>query len=148
MDQTDLNLDDDLPGPFSISGRRRAQPPMAKVNEVSTRLVLVDQGHARRAGVALHGSVQAMQEIAQDAHEATIEKYFDKLDQCKYNGKRRCQSPLGLRPYDDDKENPHRHVAIVRVPWLDEASDQAVFGFTCPLCDYGAPENYVQYGAI
>lgn len=72
------------------------------------RVTLVDSESARRAGIALHGSVSAMKQYV---------------------------SSMGAQdPSDDESRNPFRFMAVVRTPWLNKSSQELEWGFHCIGC--------------
>ena len=73
--------------------------------KVRAHLALVDSDCARRAGIAMHGSVSAMEQ---------------------------CVSSMAAQdPFDGKSGNPLRFMVIVRTPWLNKSSQELESGFHC-----------------
>ena len=86
-----------IPGTYSTCGKIFRGP-----------LSLVDFDCARHAGIALHGSVSAM------------EQYVSNLP--------------APNPTDWRQGNPLRFMAIVRTPWFNRSSQELEWGFHCKAC--------------
>ena len=86
-----------IPGKYSVLGKISRE-----------HLSLVDFDSARRAGIALHGSVSAM------------EQYVSSMPAPK--------------PFDEMTWNPLRFMAIVRTPWFNRSSQELEWGFHCIAC--------------
>lgn len=103
-----------LPTMKSIPG---TYSPRQKI--VRAHLTLVDFDCARRAGIALHGSVSAM------------EQYVSSMPAPKTRARR--------QPFDGKSENPLRFMAIVRTPWFNRSSQEPEWGFCCIACQKYRP---------
>jgi hypothetical protein len=99
-----------------------------------TKRKLVDSRSARDAGISLHGSWKAMEE----------HKRNPKLKETKAReaGQRTAvqigpfQRPTNTLDFHDMKSSDqYRHVAIVRVPWLDQSARKLERGFYCLGCE-------------
>ena len=86
-----------IPGKYSVLGKISRE-----------HLSLVDLDSARRAGIALHGSVSAM------------EQYVSSMPAPK--------------PFDEMTWNPLRFMAIVQTPWFNRSSQELEWGFHCIAC--------------
>ena len=86
-----------IPGKYSVLGKISRE-----------HLSLVDFDSARRAGIALHGSVSAM------------EQYVSSMPAPK--------------AFDGISGNPLRFMAIVRTPWFNKSSQELEWGFHCIAC--------------
>lgn len=105
--------------------------------DIRTRLTLVDSACARQAGIALHGSVSAMEQHATDVAS---------MRRLAYAAKRMLKAEGALIPtphrpppakaYDGRETNPRRFLAIVRAPWLDLRTRSLEWGFHCLSCLY------------
>ena len=93
-----------LPTMRSIPGKYNATDGKISRGHLS----LVDFDSARRAGIALHGSVSAM------------EQYVSSMPAPK--------------AFDGISGNPLRFMAIVRTPWFNKSSQELEWGFHCIAC--------------
>ncbi|KAM3551760.1 hypothetical protein MY1884_007562 [Beauveria asiatica] len=91
----------------------RAVPGIYSPNEnkFATRMALVDYEAARRAGIALYGSLTAMKRRVRDSGNES------KAD-----------------PFDGKSGNPLRFAAIVQLPWLNRTTEIMDPGFHCLGC--------------
>lgn len=105
--------------------------------DLRTRLTLVDSESARRAGIALHGSVSAMEqhasEMAYKRRRAYAAKRELKAEGALIPTPRR---PRPTRAYGVREADPRRFLAIVRAPWLDLRTRSLEWGFHCLSCLY------------
>ncbi|KAG6884914.1 hypothetical protein C0993_007281 [Termitomyces sp. T159_Od127] len=89
--------------------------------KVRAQITLVDSDCARRAGIALHGSVSAMEQYVSNISTAAPD------------------------PFDGKSGNSFRLMAIVRTPWLDKSSQKLEWGFHCTGCQecyYSRPLHF------
>lgn len=109
----------------------RVMPGIYSPNEKKAlECVLVDYKSARCAGIAFHGSLDAMEKYV--SH-----KKDQKITAALNSGAiaRRIPPPYRTYPYDEQSGNPRRFVAIVRVPWLNRALQEVEWGFHCLGCE-------------
>ena len=102
-----------------------------------THTILVDYESALCAGVALHGSLTAMNEYVSDKEARKFQAYHARrmaATQQSASITRCIRRPAMGDPFDGYSENPFRYVAIVRVPWLSKASKEVDWGFHCIGC--------------
>ncbi|KAK4227885.1 hypothetical protein QBC38DRAFT_363203 [Podospora fimiseda] len=90
------------------------------MKRLQSRSVLVDYECARQAGIALYGSVGAMQKHAQQKRRENFSA-----------GGKSIIDSISLGDYELD---PVRFVAIVEAPWLNKSSQQVDWGFYCAGC--------------
>lgn len=89
------------------------------------RSTLVDYEAALRAGVARHGSLEAMLRYVSNAEVIRNASAIGRL-----SGR-----PPASDPFDGCSGNPFRFVAITRIPWLNRASQEVEWGFHCIGCE-------------
>lgn len=96
------------------------------VREVGTpSSVRVDYESALRAGIARHGSMEAMEKYVTDPE--IQEALPDRVEEM-------VRRPHGYHRQDFTNGNPHRFAAVVRVPWLSPTSGEVEWGFHCRGC--------------
>ncbi|KAK5997052.1 hypothetical protein PT974_02403 [Cladobotryum mycophilum] len=118
--------------------RMSAIPGIYSPNEKkATRCVLVDYDSARCAGISLYGSLEAMENYVSDRAEQKHQEYLGKVAAAHESGSstRHLRTPPAMDPFDGCSGNPHRFVAITRVPWLNEVSREVERGFHCVGCE-------------
>ena len=118
-----------LPGTYS---------PQKKQLRVATKFV--DFESARNAGIALHGSIAAMERYASDKLD---EKLYHYQMRVRENLKsfmdpyHRVRRPRTEDPVDRKTGNPFRFMAVVATPWLNRVSQKPEWGYYCAGClDY------------
>lgn len=106
------------------------------------KCVLVDPRSAFEAGIALHGSISAMEESVADLETRREAAYQMRIS--KHLEQDKSQERLPRRPPNDPVDgrsgNPYRFVAISSVPWFDKASKGPNWGFHCIACTKKDPE--------
>ncbi|KXN82004.1 hypothetical protein AN958_03302 [Leucoagaricus sp. SymC.cos] len=115
---------DGLPRMKSIPGLYT--PRQEKVCE---RRNLVDPESARNTGIALHGSVQAMEQFVLQVAVKRLQAYDERAKIIA-----RPRRPRTEDPFDAKTRNPSRFMAIVKAPWLDRMSQMLEWGFHCVGC--------------
>jgi len=100
------------------------------------RLTLVDYDYARRAGIALHGSVTAMEKHVSDIAGQKLQRYRERLSQRPTSPSApTTRRPRTEGPFDGKSGNPLRFMAIVRTPWLNRISQDVELGSYCIGCE-------------
>ena len=113
-----------IPGKYTMSERR-----------VRMRIPLVDFDRAFHAGVALHGSTDAMEKYVSDRAAQSLQIYNERSSQGATSiSNRRFRRPPTKDPLDAMGGNTLRFMAIVRVPWLNRTSQELEWGFHCSGC--------------
>ncbi|KAL7927972.1 hypothetical protein ACQKWADRAFT_278365 [Trichoderma austrokoningii] len=108
----------------------RAIPGIYSPDEKKTaRYVLFDYESALCAGVAFHGSFDAMNKFVSHKEAQRV-----KTAQNPGPVARRIRQRLLNEPHDRQSGNPLRFVAITRVPWLNKALQELEWGFYCIGC--------------
>lgn len=101
-----------------------------------TRLLLIDSESARRAGVARHGSVLAMEQHVARAASKSLEEYHKRVSQ-KAAG---VPGPVPRQPPSamvrgKRTGDARRFMAAVHAPWVDMPTNSAEWGFHCVGCE-------------
>lgn len=105
------------------------------VKKKAKQRILVDYESALNAGIALHGSSSAMQQHVSEMEAQRLQAYYAKVAAMQQSGSNvRIRRPRTREPHDGQSENPHRFVAIVRLPWLNKTSQGVEWGFHCLAC--------------
>lgn len=122
-----------VPGTYSPNRKNISKPD-----------TLVDHEHARLAGINLHGSLAAMEQYVSQKQARMLEAYNARQTERDSRGRpvRARRRPPALDPFDGQSGNPHRFVAIARVPWLDRASRRVERGFYCVGCEKSSRKPY------
>lgn len=141
LDRSILNT---LPRMRSIPGKYANNPKKCR-----ERLTLVDPESARRAGIALHGSVAAMEDHAWDIAGQKMLRYEVRLAQLSagLSGSSTTRRPRIEGPFDRESDNPLRFMAIVHMPWLNRTTQDIELGSFCVGCEgsYNAHRNKPMY---
>ena len=109
-----------------------------------TRLTLIDHEAAREAGIAVHGSMDAMVRHTSETTSKRLEQYESR------KSSRRADGPNMRRPrseddFDGHSSNPRRFLGIVRVPLLNACTGFPECVFHCIACrtyHYGRPLHW------
>ncbi len=103
-------------------------------------LTLFDQDSARSMGIAVHGTIEKMEEhVASTA----LQRWSDYEEK---KSKKRGKEPSRPRvegPSDEYGGNPQRYMAVVSIPYYDAQTKLAESGFLCSGC---RNEPAYQYG--
>lgn len=122
-----------LPSMRSIPGTY--SPNKKKCRE---RLALVDSESAYRAGIALHGSIGAMEQHVSNLNAQKLQEFNKRTSQATADGSglttRRVRRPQTVDLFDGRIGNPIRFMAIVRMPWFNRVSQELEWGFHCRGC--------------
>ncbi len=105
--------------------------------QIRQRLLLVDSESARRAGVALYGSSEAMDQYVSDVLAQDQQKYNKRISRASVERSgTRIRQPRQPRVKDplDGEDNPLRFMAVVRMPWMNRDSPILESGFHCSGC--------------
>lgn len=103
---------------------------------VRTRLTLVDPDSARRAGIALHGSVSAMEQYVSAMASKKLEEYRKRVaSKAASAPDSTSRRPRSEDSFDGQMSNPRRFMAVVRTPWLDLRTKSLEWGFHCVGCE-------------
>lgn len=109
---------DTLPHMMSVPVSYGTCSPAGK--KAPKSLALVGRESAYHAGIALHGSLDAMEEYVVKQADDEIQKYKQRLSRAAAEGPRpttRCRRQLGTEDvFDGLAGNPIRFIAIVRMP--------------------------------
>ncbi|KAK3333802.1 hypothetical protein B0T19DRAFT_419186 [Cercophora scortea] len=129
----------DLPQMKTVPGTY--SPNRKKILKSDT---LVDHECARLAGINLYGSLAAMEQSVLQKQARMLEAYNARQTGRDSSGRpvRARRRPPALDPFDGQSGNPHRFVAIARVPWLDRASRRVERGFYCVGCEKSSRKPY------
>lgn len=122
----DLHQMKTTPGTYSPNRKKVLKPG-----------TLLDHEHVRLAGINLHGSLAAMEQYVAQKQARMLEAYNAAQTEQDSSGPpaRARRRPPALDSFDGRSGNPHRFVAIARVPWLDRASRRVERGFYCVGCE-------------
>lgn len=99
----------------------------------STRTILFDHSAARQAGIALHGTVSAMEKYASDMAAKKMEVYLTKTSLHTTPGRAR-RPPRTEDEFDGYSSNPKRFMAIICAPYLDARLGTPDWGSHCLAC--------------
>jgi hypothetical protein len=100
------------------------------------RFTLVDYDCARHAGIALHGSVTAMDKHVSDIAGQKLWRYGERLSQRSTGpSASTTRRPRTESPFDGESGNPLRFMAIVRTPCLNRISKDVEQGSYCIGCE-------------
>jgi hypothetical protein len=101
---------------------------------MSKRYTLFDHDAAREAGLALHGSENAMAQRAAAILSEKMDRYESRISQRKAGTRTTTpRKPPNSDDLDKGPLNPRRFMAIVRAPSLDRTG-ALEWGFHCPAC--------------
>ena len=127
------NIIESLPRMWSLPGTYSPN-----VKKVPKRVSLVDSESASHAGIALHGSLEAMEKYVADQTNQKILQYKERLSYAAQYGFGTKMSiprpPMTEDIFDGKSGNPFRFMAVVRMPWLDRARQELEWGFHCQGC--------------
>lgn len=114
------------------------------------RVALVDSEVARQAGIAFHGSSDAMEQYVSKRRAKIIANYENKLRQGPNNLAAKLRKPA-CPPYANHLDgkgcNPYRFMSAIRVPRLDRITGTVEWGVSCEGCRKGNQFNRV-YGRL
>lgn len=110
---------------------------------------LVDYESAYQAGISIHGSPIAMARYADAQRAQRHQQYKENASQSQSAGDEFGTAFLRLIRFgyeqvesDDQRSGePHRFMAIVRIPWLKETSPEVVRGLHCIKCAQARSED-------
>jgi hypothetical protein len=108
-----------IPGTYATGGKK-----------VREGRYLVDMENARSAGIALHGSIPAMEQFVSQMAVKKLEEFGRRAKTGA-----RSRRPRTEDPFDRKAGNPLRFMAVVRLPWLDKTSQRLEWGFHCIGCE-------------
>lgn len=115
-------------GTYSLNGKK-----------VRNRVALVDRESVYHAGIALHGSLNAMEQYVANKADHELQKYNKRLSRAAAAEGLGLTAPCPRRlgtgdVFDGLAGNPMRFLAIVRMPWFNKASQKPEWGFHCIGC--------------
>lgn len=124
------------PNLVASSPHMRSIPGYYSPNEKISRarLTLVDFEFARRAGIALHGSVSLMEQHVSHLANKRLEKYHERLSRRVAGAEPNPRRPPSGDAWDGRSSNPRRFMAIVHAPWLNLRTKSLEWGFHCVGC--------------
>ncbi|KAL4891353.1 hypothetical protein BDV59DRAFT_182300 [Aspergillus ambiguus] len=102
------------------------------------RETLFDYSAARQAGIAVHGTVESMEEYASGMVSKRLENYNSKLSLRRTDGTH-LRPPRYEDSFDGHCSNPRRFMAIIRAPFMNERMVSPEWGLHCIACK---PHHY------
>lgn len=100
-----------------------------------TRVTLVDREVAHQAGLAHHGSEDAIEDHVKTNQERLWAKYNTrKVRDAVNGGNTKVRRPTYIEPPDRRQDNARRFMAIIRAPFINKASMTAEEGRHCRGC--------------
>ena len=111
-----------IPGLYSPKGKK-----------VRDRITLVDRESARQAGITLHGTATAMDRyVFEEQRKLGRRANWDMWD---WHNVRVGPAVFRLRIRNPRIGDPVRFMAVVRMPWMNKASQGLEMGFHCKACE-------------
>lgn len=111
-----------LPGRYSPRGIKCRQ-----------RETLFDYSAARQTGIAVHGTIRAMEEYTSEMASKRLDVYNTKLSLRGTNGTN-MRPPRSGDSFDGRCSNPKRFMGIIRAPFFSIQTAFADWGFHCVAC--------------
>lgn len=108
------------------------------------REALYDYAAARQTGIAVHGSINAMEEHASEMARKQLEVYNTKLS-LRRPTRTNLRLPRLEDPFDGRCSNPKRFMGIIRAPFFSAqtiAPDWGLHCFACKPSHYGRPLHW------
>ncbi|RAH41841.1 uncharacterized protein BO95DRAFT_467448 [Aspergillus brunneoviolaceus CBS 621.78] len=97
------------------------------------RETLFDHGSAREAGIAVHGTAEAMERYALEMISKQLEAYNSRLS-VRQTSQRPGRPPRSADAFDGHCSNPKRFVGIIRAPFFSRNTLSPEWGFHFLAC--------------